>query len=75
MGKATVFLGQYTWEEANAVAEQLEQAGIVWWHKQASRLTQVFFAGDWGVRLFVEKDRLEEARRLAESVVKGGGNQ
>ncbi len=74
MGKATVFLGQYTWEDANAVAEQLEQAGIVWWYKQASRLTQFFFAGDWGVRLFVEEDRLDEARRLAESVVKGGGS-
>ena len=74
MGRATVFLGQYTWEDANAVAEQLEHAGIVWWHKQAGALTQFFFAGDWGVRLFVEKDRLEEARRLAESVVSGGGS-
>ncbi len=69
MGTTTVFLGQYTWEDANAIAEQLEDAGIVWWHKQAGPFVRFFFAGDWGVRLFVEKARLEEARRLAESVV------
>lgn len=64
----TVYLGQYTWAHADAIAERLEQAGIVWWHKQAGPVVQFFFAGDWGVRLFVEKARLEEARRLAEAV-------
>ncbi len=69
MGTTTVFLGQYTWEDANAIAELLEHAGIVWWHKQAGPFVRFFFAGDWGVRLFVEKARLEEARQLADSVV------
>jgi hypothetical protein len=67
-GPPTVYLGQFTWAHANAIAERLEQAGIVWWHKQAGPFVRFFFAGDWGVRLFVEKTRLEEARQLAESV-------
>ena len=69
---ATVYLGQYTWEQANAVAERLEAAGIGWWHKQAGALTRWLFAGDWGVRLFVVEDRLDEARGIAAAVTDGG---
>ncbi len=65
---ATVYLGQYTWEQSNAIAEQLEAAGIGWWHKQGGALTRWLFAGDWGVRLFVVEDRLDEARQIAASV-------
>jgi len=68
---ATVYLGQYTWEEANAIAERLEAARIGWWHKQAGAVTRWFFAGEWGVRLFVAEDRLDEARRIAASVTAG----
>ena len=64
----TIQLGQYTWEEANAIAGLLEEAGIVWWQKQAGAITRMFSAGDWGVRLFVDSERLEEAQRLAASV-------
>ncbi|MDP8936762.1 MAG: DUF2007 domain-containing protein [Actinomycetota bacterium] len=65
---ATVYLGQYTVEQANAIAERLEDAGIGWWHKQAGAISRWLFAGDWGVRLFVVEDRLDDARRIATSV-------
>lgn len=65
---ATVYLGQYTLEQANAIAEGLEDAGIGWWHKQAGAVSRWLFAGDWGVRLFVVEDRLDDARRIAASV-------
>ncbi len=65
---ATVYLGQYTVEQANAIAERLEDAGIGWWHKQAGAISRWLFAGDWGVRLFVVEDRLDDARRIATSI-------
>jgi len=64
----TAYLGQYTDEHAEAIAGALEEAGIVWWHKKASRLTRTLFAGDWGVRLFVDEQRLDEAKAIAEKV-------
>jgi hypothetical protein len=64
----TVLLGQFTWEHANAIAGKLEQAGITWWHKQSGAIAQVLFRGDWGVRLFVDAERLEEARAIAAEV-------
>lgn len=70
---STVYLGQFTWERAEAIAKALTEAGIVWWHKQAGAVTQFFFVGEWGVRLFVEKDRLEEAREIARKVSAGAG--
>ncbi len=65
----TVQLGQFTEDNAEAIAGRLERAGIVWWHKSHGRFVQVLSAADWGVRLFVEADRLEEARELAREVV------
>ena len=65
---ATVYLGQYTDEHAEAIAKELEETGIVWWYKKSGRLTRTLFAGDWGVRLFVEETRLDEARAIAEKV-------
>jgi hypothetical protein len=64
----STYLGQYTDETANAIAEGLEHAGISWSYKQAGWLTQIFFLGEWGTRLFVEESRLEEARTIAERV-------
>ena len=69
MGTSTVYLGQFSWEHANEIAGRLEAAGIVWWHKQAGAVTSVLFAGEWGVRLFVDKERLEDARSIAAEVV------
>ena len=70
---ATVYLGQYTWEEAEAIAGRLETAGIGWWHKQAGPLTRWLSAADWGVRLFVVEDRLEDARGIAAEVTAADG--
>ena len=62
---STVHLGQYTRETANAIAEELEKAGIVWWYKEPGFLSQVW---EQGVRLFVDKTRLDEANAIAERV-------
>ena len=68
-GPRTVQLGQFTEENAERVIGALERAGIVWWHKRHGRFVQVLSAADWGVRIFVEADRLEEARELARELV------
>lgn len=68
MSATSAYLGQFSWEKANTVAERLEAAGIGWWHKQAGGLTKLFFAGEWGVRLFVDADRLAEAQAIADAV-------
>ena len=65
----SAYLGQYTDEVANVIATELEQAEIAWSYKQAGRFTKVFFAGEWGTRLFVDEDELERAQRIAERVV------
>lgn len=64
----TVLLGQFTWEHADAIAGRLEKAGITWWHKQSGGIAQFLFRGDWGVRLFVDADRVEEAQAIARDV-------
>jgi hypothetical protein len=61
----TVHLGQYTRETANAIAGRLEKAGIVWWYKEPGYLSQVW---EFGVRLFVDRDRFDEARQIAAKV-------
>jgi hypothetical protein len=61
----TTYLGQFTWEHANAIAERLEQAQIVWWYKQSGAIARVLFRSEWGVRLFVDESRLDEAREIA----------
>lgn len=62
----TVHLGQFTWEDANEIAGELERAGITWWYKQPGWLSSLW---EPGVRLFVDRDRLEEAREIARKVV------
>ena len=61
----TVHLGQFTRENANAIAEELERAGIVWWFKEPGFLSQVW---EFGVRLFVDRERLDEAKEIAARV-------
>jgi hypothetical protein len=63
---STVHLGQFTWEHANEIAGELERAGIVWWYKQPGFLSSVW---EHGVRLFVDRERLEEARAIAARVL------
>ena len=62
---STVYLGQYTEAHAEAIVKALEDAGIVWWQKGAGRIAKILFAGDWGVRLFVDEKRLDDARAIA----------
>ena len=61
----TVHLGQYTRETANEIAGELEKAGITWWYKEPGWLSVVW---EFGVRLFVDKGRLQEARAIAERI-------
>jgi hypothetical protein len=67
----TVYLGQFTNEHANQIAEELEQAGIEWWAKNPGTLSYVFLM-EWGARLFVDEDRLEEARDIAGRIAPDG---
>jgi hypothetical protein len=60
----TVELGQFTDENAERVAAVLTEARITWWHKGSGAFTRLFSAGDWGVRIFVDATRLDEAREL-----------
>lgn len=62
-------LGQFTREHANAIAGELEKAGITWWYKEPGYLSQVW---EWGVRLFVDRRRLAEARDIADRILAGG---
>lgn len=65
----TVQLGQFTDENADKVAEALEGAGIEWWFKQSGRWGRTLFLGEWGTRLFVDAERLDDARELARTVL------
>ena len=62
---STVHLGQYTRETANEIAGELERAGIVWWYKEPGFLSQVW---EFGVRLFVDRTRLSEAKTIADRI-------
>jgi hypothetical protein len=62
---STVHLGQFTRETANEIAGELEGAGIVWWYKEPGWIAQ---AWEFGVRLFVDKKRLVEAKAIAERI-------
>jgi hypothetical protein len=62
----TVHLGQYTHEHAEEIAGRLEAAGIVWWYKAPGYLSVIW---ERGVRLFVDRTRLEEARSIADAVL------
>jgi hypothetical protein len=63
---STVYLGEFTWEHANTIAGELEEADIVWWYKQPGFLSQIW---EHGTRLFVDRERLEEARAIAARVL------
>lgn len=67
----TVHLGQFTHEHAEAIAGKLEEAGIVWWYKAPGFLSQIW---EHGVRLFVDRERLNESKEIAERVLAGEGH-
>jgi hypothetical protein len=62
----TVHLGEFSWEHADLIAEQLTEHGIVWWSKEPGLLSRVW---QLGVELFVDRERLDEARELADVVI------
>ncbi len=61
----TVQLGEFTAEHAELIVERLEVRGIVWWTKQPGWVSQIWERGVW---LFVDKERLDEAREVADSI-------
>ena len=65
----TVQLGQFTDENAEQIVDRLEGAGITWWVKRSGGLTRVLFAGDWGVRVFVDAARADDAAAIAREVL------
>lgn len=69
---ATVYLGQFTDENAERVCDALDQEGIAWHAKQSGSFTRFFFAGDWGVRLFVVDERAQDAWDLVEGIAPDG---
>ena len=71
MSVSTVYLGQFTNEHANKIAEELERAGITWWAKNPGTLSYVFLM-EWGARLFVDEERLEDAREIARRIAPDG---
>lgn len=68
----TVYLGQFTDENADRIVEALDEEGIAWHAKSAGTFTRFFFAGDWGVRLFVEGDRAQDAWDMVEGIAPDG---
>ncbi|RPJ14998.1 MAG: hypothetical protein EHM22_01065 [Actinobacteria bacterium] len=62
----TVHLGAYTHEHAEAIAGQLEKAGIAWWYKAPGFFSQIW---ERSVRLFVDRTRLGEAQAIADRVL------
>jgi hypothetical protein len=67
----TVELGQFTDENAERIAAQLEKAGIVWWHKSSGRFVRLLSAADWGTRIYVDRARLDDAKRIVDRVTTG----
>ncbi|MHB8511577.1 MAG: hypothetical protein ACYDCC_05300 [Actinomycetota bacterium] len=64
----TVFLGQFTFERAEALAKEFEEAGIAWWQKQSGGIAKFLFRGDWGVRLFVDSAKSEQVKQIVDRV-------
>jgi len=67
----TVVLGQYVDENAEEILRRLDAAGIEHWVKRSSGLVRWLSAADWGIRVFVDASRVEEAQRIASAVTDG----
>jgi signal recognition particle subunit SEC65 len=61
----TVHLGRFSRERANEIAEALEEAGIEWWFKEPGYFSQLW---EYGVRLFVDSARLDDARSIVTEI-------
>jgi hypothetical protein len=63
----TVYLGQFLPVHATAIAAELDARDIVWWSKEPNGFTRIWDRG--GVHLFVDRTKLDEARRISNDVV------
>lgn len=63
-GLRSVYLGQFEHEHAERIAAALEEAGIAWSYKQSGRLMNLFFAGEWGVRMYVDAARVDDVKTI-----------
>jgi hypothetical protein len=64
----TTYLGQFTAEHAGRIAQELEADEIVWWSKEPGYLSRIW---EHGVRLFVDRTKVEHAREVARRVTGG----
>lgn len=65
----TVYLDQFTDDHAEDIVAALDDAGIVHYQKRSGGFARFIFAGEWGVRIFVDEERVDEARRIADRVL------
>jgi len=69
---ATVQLGQFTDDHADEIAAALDEAGIAFYAKRFGRVVRLLSAADWGTRLFVERDDLDQAVPIALRIAPDG---
>lgn len=68
----TVYLGQFTDENADRIVDALDEQGIAWHAKSSGAFVRFIFAADWGVRLFVDGDRARDAWELVGEIAPDG---
>lgn len=68
----SVYLGQFTDENADRILDALADAGIDARTKSSGQFTRFFFAGDWGVRIFVPEEQQAAARDIAGGIAPDG---
>lgn len=68
----TTYLGQFTDENADRIVDALDAAGIRWHAKSSGAFVRFVFAADWGVRLFVEDERVDDAWTIAGEIAPDG---
>lgn len=68
----STYIGQFTDENADRIAEAFDEAGIGWSSKSSGALVRTIFAADWGVRLYAEDARLDEAFAIATRIAPDG---
>jgi hypothetical protein len=62
----TTYLGNYMEPTASEVVSALEAAGIEYWSKNEPPGLPL---GEFGYRIFVDKDRFDEARLIADRIL------
>jgi hypothetical protein len=62
----TVHLGEFTGDHAERIASKLDEASIAWWTKEPGVISRIW---QQGVEIFVDRERLDQARRIADAVL------